>query len=83
MRPERIVIGLALALVAAGFIAWAVGGASVFRDVSVWLWLGAFGVLCLPLLLCWRIGCGEPSATSRRARSQPGETARRWRGPGR
>ena len=51
MKPERIVIGLATALLGAGFIAWAVGGASVLRDVSVWLWLGAFGVLCLPLAL--------------------------------
>jgi hypothetical protein len=51
MKPERIVIGLATALLAAGFIAWGVGGPSVFRGVSVWLWLAAFGVLCLPLVL--------------------------------
>lgn len=51
MKPERIVIGLATALLAAGFIAWALGGPSMFRAVSVWLWLGAFAVLCLPLVV--------------------------------
>jgi hypothetical protein len=51
MKPERIVIGLATVLLAAGFVAWAAGGAAAFRGVSVWLWLGAFGVLSLPLAL--------------------------------
>lgn len=51
MKPERIIIGLATGLLAAGFVGWAVGGARVLRDVTVWLWLGAFGVSCLPLAL--------------------------------
>jgi len=51
MKPERIVLGAATALLFAGIAAWAIGGPTAFRSFSVWLWLGAFGVLCLPLAL--------------------------------
>ena len=51
MRPERIVLGVATAPFVAGVAVWVLGGATAFRSFSLWLWLGAFGVLCLPLAL--------------------------------
>jgi hypothetical protein len=51
MKPERILLGVVTALLLAGVAAWALGGPAAFRSVSIWLWLGAFGVMCLPLVL--------------------------------
>lgn len=51
MKPERIVLLLAWLLLAAGFIAWAAGGAQLLRSAGIWLWVGAAGVLGLPLLI--------------------------------
>ena len=51
MKPERIIIGLASLLLAAGFVVWGAGGAVALRALGIWLWVGALGVLSLPLLL--------------------------------
>jgi hypothetical protein len=50
MKLERIILLLAAFMLAAGYIAWALGGADGLRSLGVWFWLGAFGVLGLPLL---------------------------------
>lgn len=50
MKLERIILSLAAVLMAAGWMTWLLGGAAALRSVGVWLWLGAFGVLSLPLL---------------------------------
>ncbi len=50
MKPERILISVSSLLLVSGFVVWGVGGAEQLRRVSVWLWLGAFAVLSLPLL---------------------------------
>jgi hypothetical protein len=51
MKPERIVLAIAVALFAAGFGTWIVGGAQLMRTVGIWLWLAGVGVMSLPLLL--------------------------------
>jgi hypothetical protein len=51
MRPERILLALVWLMLAAAFVAWAIGGAASLRSTSIWLWLAATGVLGLPLLL--------------------------------
>lgn len=51
MKPERIVLVLALLLLAAGFVAWAAGGAAALQGLGIWLWLGALAILGAPLLL--------------------------------
>ena len=51
MKPERIVLVVALLLLVAGLVVWAAGGAGALQGVSAWLWVGAVAVLSLPLLL--------------------------------
>ena len=51
MKPERIVLVVAWMLMAAGFLAWAAGGAHLMRSMGVWLWVGAAGMLGVPLLI--------------------------------
>ena len=51
MKPERIVLVLALLLLAGGFAVWGVGGAVALQGLGIWLWVGAVGILGLPLLL--------------------------------
>jgi hypothetical protein len=54
MKPERILLLLVWLLLAAGFIVWAAGDGHLVRSLGIWLWLGAAGILGLPLLL-WLI----------------------------
>jgi hypothetical protein len=51
MKLERIILLLTTVLLAAGYVTWGLGGASVLRSIGLWFWLGAFGVLSLPLLV--------------------------------
>ena len=51
MKPERIVLVLALLLLAAGFVAWAAGGVAALQWLGIWLWFGALAILGAPLLL--------------------------------
>lgn len=51
MKLERVLVVLVFLILAAGLIVWARGGTPQIRQGGVWLMLGAFGVLCLPLLL--------------------------------
>lgn len=50
MRLERIILSLAVVLLVAGWVTWLVGGAAEMRSVGIWFWIGAFGVLSLPLI---------------------------------
>jgi hypothetical protein len=54
MKAERIILWVAGLLLAVGFVVWGVGGAALLQGWGVWLWVGAFGVMALPLLL-WLI----------------------------
>jgi|GEM_PF-3112379 len=54
MKPERILLLLVWLLLGAGFVVWAAGDAQLMRSLGVWLWVGAAGILGLPLLL-WLI----------------------------
>lgn len=54
MKPERILLVVASLLLAAGIVAWAAGGAHLLQSLGIWLWVGALGVLALPLML-WLI----------------------------
>jgi hypothetical protein len=54
MKPERILLLAVWLLLAAGFIVWAAGDGDLVRSLGIWLWVGAAGVLGLPLLL-WLI----------------------------
>jgi hypothetical protein len=50
MRLERIILSLAVALMIAGWVTWLLGGPAGLRSLGIWLWLGAFGALSLPLV---------------------------------
>ena len=50
MRLERIILSLAVLLMVAGCATWLLGGAAALRSYGIWLLLGAFGVLSLPLV---------------------------------
>jgi hypothetical protein len=51
MKPARILIAIVLLMLVAGWTLWAVSGSShALATASVWLLLGAFAVLCAPLL---------------------------------
>jgi hypothetical protein len=51
MKPERIVLVLALLLLAAALVVGVAGGAVALQRWGLWLGLAALGVLALPLLL--------------------------------
>jgi hypothetical protein len=51
MKPERLVQFAAGMLLVAGLTVWALGGAHYLRSLGVWLWVGAFAVMCTPLVL--------------------------------
>ena len=51
MRTERIILWLAGSLWLAGCVVWAVFGIDGLRRWSIWLWLAAFAVMGLPLLM--------------------------------
>lgn len=50
MKPERILLTIVAVLLVAGWIAWATSNEPGLPVLSLWLWLGAFGVSMLPLL---------------------------------
>jgi ribose/xylose/arabinose/galactoside ABC-type transport system permease subunit len=50
MRLERIILTLAVILMAAGCLTWLLGGADALPSLGIWFWFGAFGVLSLPLI---------------------------------
>ena len=50
MRLERIILSLAVVLLVAGWVTWLLGGAAEMRSLGIWLWIGAFVVLSLPLV---------------------------------
>jgi hypothetical protein len=51
MRPTRLILVVVWLLLLAGFAEWARSGTSHPSGVSALLWIGAFLVLCLPLVL--------------------------------
>jgi hypothetical protein len=51
MKLERIILSLAVFLMAAGCLIWLLGGAAALRSYGLWFWFGAFGVLSLPLIV--------------------------------
>ena len=62
MKPERILLALVWLLLGAGMVLWWTGGTRHSRSMGVWLWVAAFLLLCLPLLI-WSV-----SALRRRKR---------------
>jgi hypothetical protein len=50
MRLERIILSLTVLLMVAGWVTWLLGGATAMRSLGMWFWVGAFGVLSLPLV---------------------------------
>ena len=50
MRIERVILALAVFLMVAGCVTWLLGGADALRNLGIWFWFGAFGVLSLPLV---------------------------------
>jgi hypothetical protein len=54
MKPERILLVLVWLLLGAGAALWWTGGARQLRTMGVWLWVAAFVVLCVPLLI-WSV----------------------------
>lgn len=51
MKPERIVLVLALLLLAGGLVVWVAGGVAALQGLGVWLWVAAVAILSMPLLL--------------------------------
>lgn len=51
MKLERIILSLAVLLMAAGCMTWLLGGAAALRGYGLWFWFGALGVLSLPLVV--------------------------------
>lgn len=51
MRPLTVLMGVAALLLVAGSVAWVVSGSRSLPGLTVWLWLAAFAVLCLPLVV--------------------------------
>jgi hypothetical protein len=50
MRIERFILSLSVLLMVAGWATWLLGGATALRSLGIWFWIGAFGVLSLPLV---------------------------------
>ena len=51
MRLERLVQFAGGVLLLAGWGVWVLRGAHYLSSISAWLWVGAFAVMCTPLLL--------------------------------
>ena len=51
MKPERVLQFAASLLLVAGLAVWALGGAEYLHSIGVWLWVGAFAVTGIPLVL--------------------------------
>ena len=51
MKPERLLQFTAGLLLIAGLVVWALGGAQYLWSLGAWLWVGAFAVMCTPLVL--------------------------------
>ncbi len=61
MKPERVVLFLALLLLAAALVVMLAGGAVAMQRWGFWLGVAALGVLALPLLL-WLVDAVTRSA---------------------
>ncbi len=51
MKPSRLIPVLAAVLLAAGWGLLAFSSSRFSRQLSVWLWVAAFGIMSAPLLL--------------------------------
>jgi hypothetical protein len=51
MKPVTVVLSLAGLLLLSGGVVWLLDGTARLPALSAWLWLAAFAVLCIPLLV--------------------------------